>query len=160
MTENEHGSHPGGQECFLCAPPRDLLFFECADFFALAGLGPVVDGYSILAAKSHIRSMADLPNSLRKQRDLLVQNLAGQLSQKYGSCLVTEHGRMAACVEDADGHDAHCFHAHFLLFPGARDISGTARSYFSYSESFSEMEPAMAHVSPKADDRIASLRSA
>jgi diadenosine tetraphosphate (Ap4A) HIT family hydrolase len=146
MSKIQNGSSPEGQGCFLCDPPRDLIFFECADFFALAGLGPVVQGYSLVAAKAHIKSMADLPASLRRKRDTLVRQLREQLSRKYGCCLITEHGRMAACVEDGDGHDAHCFHAHFLLFPAAPDISGAARSYFSDVETFNELGPAMTHA--------------
>jgi hypothetical protein len=47
--------------------------------------------------------------------------------------------------------DPHCFHAHFLLFPGAPDLETTARSYFAraaYASSFEEALK-MARVHPE-----------
>jgi hypothetical protein len=60
----------------------------------------------------------------------------------YGSCLVTEHGRMAVCA--ADDHDHHCFHAHFLVFPGTEDVLSLASSYFAKTDEFSAIETALA----------------
>jgi hypothetical protein len=60
----------------------------------------------------------------------------------YGTCLITEHGRMAVCATDE--HDHHCFHAHFLVFPGTGDISPLASSYFAKAVEFSTLETALA----------------
>ncbi len=39
------------------------------------------------------------------------------------TALVTEHGRVAACVSSVlDRHDPHCLHAHRLVFPGQGTI--------------------------------------
>ena len=127
--------------CFLCAPPSDLVFRESEHFIALAGLGPVVDGYCVVAAKAHTRSMADIPRSLELQRSSFVNGLRQELTAKFGSCLVTEHGRMAVC--GSDEHDHHCFHAHFLFFPGAPDIAQEAVSYFLTVRDFDALEDAL-----------------
>ena len=74
-------------ECFLCSPSEDLQFFESENFFALAGLGPVVDGYCVIAAKAHSRSMADITANLRAERAEFVQKLRDLLTSRYGSCL-------------------------------------------------------------------------
>jgi diadenosine tetraphosphate (Ap4A) HIT family hydrolase len=136
-----------GQGCFLCEPPPDLIFYESADFLGIAGLGPIGDGYCLMAATQHVKSMADLPTSLRPQRDDLVRKFRDRLSRKYGSCLITEHGRMELCDDENGDHDAHCFHAHFLLFPGARDISAKARSYFAEAQTFANLNPALSYAS-------------
>ncbi len=146
MNDTSLGNTPRGHHCFLCDPPLDLIFFQRADFFALAGLGPVIDGYSLVAATEHIKSMADVPAQLGAKRDALVRTLRDRLSHKYGRCLVTEHGRMAVCADNDTDHETHCFHAHFLMFPGAEDVSEIASTYFANVESFPELGPAMAHA--------------
>ena len=52
------------------------------------------------------------------------------LEEVHGSCLVTEHGRLPVCV-DTMTSDRHCYHAHFLLFPGAPTVTDKAASYFA-----------------------------
>src|SRR6266571_3809628 len=147
-----HQANPDDQHsCFLCEPARKLVFFESPAFFALAGLGPVTDGYSVFATKEHVKSMADLPGLLRSQRDALVESVRGRLANRYSGCLITEHGRMAVCTEDSHDHDPHCYHAHFLIFPGAQDVSSAARSYFSKMQSFRELGSAMSHAANQGE---------
>jgi hypothetical protein len=146
MTQSACDTRCDEQNCFLCDPSRDLVFFTCDDFFALAGLGPVVDGYSVLAARPHLKSMADMPSQLAQKRDALVHVLRDRLSRKYGGCLITEHGRMAVCAEDDNDHEAHCFHAHFLIFPGVHDVTEMASSYFGKVKEFNELGIALSHA--------------
>jgi diadenosine tetraphosphate (Ap4A) HIT family hydrolase len=130
--------------CFLCEPSTELVFLESQNFYALAGLGPVVDGYSVIAAKAHSMSMADIPPALSADRDAFLADVRTRLVGQYGSCLITEHGRMAVCA--AGEHDHHCFHAHFLAFPGTEDVSDLASSYFANSAEFSTLEAAFAEA--------------
>ena len=51
------------------------------------------------------------------------------LTNLHGSCLVAEHGRLPVCV-DTMASDRHCYHAHFLLFPGAPSVVEAATAYF------------------------------
>jgi diadenosine tetraphosphate (Ap4A) HIT family hydrolase len=141
-AHNDHDASP--YECFLCAPAGDLVIFEDEEFVCLAGLGPLVEGYSLVAVRSHTKSMADVPAALAAERNALLSRVRQQLSEKYGRCLVTEHGRMVVC-EDIN-LDAHCYHGHFLLFPGVRDISTVASSYFGKRQTFNDLDGAMAHA--------------
>jgi hypothetical protein len=102
--------------------------------------------------------MADVPLSIRAEQNRFLTLVRAELESKHGSCLVTEHGRMAVCVDYE--HDPHCFHAHFLVFPGVSDISDLAESYFSSFEGFDDLESALKYaatldeylfVSPKND---------
>jgi diadenosine tetraphosphate (Ap4A) HIT family hydrolase len=133
------------ENCFLCELPSDLVISETQHFAVLAGLGPIVNGYCLLAAKTHTRSMADVPQDLRSERSQFLLTLRSSLIKLFGSCLVTEHGRMAVCSDDIE-HDSHCFHAHFLLFPGAPDIIHTAATYFLNNRSFGEIDDALAYA--------------
>lgn len=133
--------HAPNEQCFLCKTPADLVFLETDNFLALAGLGPVVDGYCMLASRTHARSMADIKAARHDERDGLVKALRAHLASEYGCCLITEHGRMAIC--DDDLHDQHCYHAHFLVFPGAPDISSKAQSYFGSANKFANLSSAL-----------------
>ena len=46
--------------CFLCAPLKDLIFARCDSAFALTGLGPILPGYTVVAATQHSASAADV----------------------------------------------------------------------------------------------------
>lgn len=142
MVEPEFSTNAS---CFLCDLPTDLIIFETSNFVALAGLGPIVDGYCLLASKMHTRSMADVPDQLRAERSQALLRLRSFLTDQYGSCRVTEHGRMAVCTDDTE-HDHHCFHAHFLLFPGAPDITSVSSSYFRQSKHFGDIEEALTYA--------------
>src|ERR1041385_4497204 len=128
-------------DCFVCSPSPELVFLESRNFYALAGLGPIVDGYCVIAAKSHVKSMADVPPSMMAERGDFLTSVRTKLMAMYGRCLITEHGRMTVCSTE---HDHHCFHAHFLVFPGAADISELANSYFSKSREFGSLEECLA----------------
>lgn len=116
--------------CFLCDVPKDLVFAESTTAFALCGLGPIMPGYSLVATKSHVASAADVtvtdPTFVG-----FAEAVRSFLGKQYGNCLLTEHGRMPACVGPAGEADPHCFHAHFLLFPAAPEVLPAARQHFS-----------------------------
>src|SRR5665213_1668636 len=42
--------------CFLCHPSPDLVYAENEDGVALCGLGPLVEGYSVVGTKLHMAS--------------------------------------------------------------------------------------------------------
>lgn len=111
-------------DCFFCAPDKDRILYETANFYALLGLGPVVEGYVLLVAKQHIRSMFDLPAEMRLSYKVDKERLKQLVTQTYGPTIITEHGRIQACfVEDQEEHEQHCFHAHQLFFPVAADLT-------------------------------------
>jgi hypothetical protein len=144
--------------CFLCQVPAELSFWFSENFVALVGLGPLVQDYSLIAAQAHVKSMADVPLPVRDEQNRFLAAVRAELEARHGTCLVTEHGRMAVCVDHE--HDSHCFHAHLLAFPGVDDISDLAESYFSSLEKFKTLGAALEYagtldeylfVSPKSD---------
>ena len=123
-----NSANGGALGCFLCSPPPDLVYRRDSGSIALCGLGPLVRSYSLVATRRHIRSCADAAleepgfgTSLASVRTML--------KDMYGSCLVTEHGRLPVCI-DRMASDRHCYHAHFLLFPGAPSVAEAAASHF------------------------------
>jgi len=110
--------------CFFCDPDEDRVLYKSEHFYVLLGLGPIVEGYAILVARQHVRSMFDLPEELRDAYTTEKRHLKDLIRRVYGSSIVTEHGRVLACtVEDKEAHDLLCYHAHQLFFPVDIDLS-------------------------------------
>lgn len=133
-------------ECFLCQPDEELVVRQHSQVFSMVGLGPLTDRYLMIAANAHMRSFADMY--------LADQSIIGEieavrdiLEAGASPLLMTEHGRVPACVNDGDEHDAHCFHAHFLLFQAASDIEEMAAEYFMRCEIFDRLGQALEYAS-------------
>lgn len=108
------------QDCFLCRPKAALLVDVSPAGYAVAGLGPLADGYTVVATHDHVRGLAAVPVETRRLYADYTMTVASRLSKQYGSCFIIEHGNMAICgVGDATGR-AHCLHPHFLLVPDTR----------------------------------------
>jgi hypothetical protein len=113
------------QECFLCAPNQDWVYLKDDKFFTMLGLGPLTEGYSLLATRSHTPSMLDLPHADAKLLCEFSELVRQHLRPHYGEVIITEHGRIPACVHrDKGPREAHCFHAHRLVFTADEDLSG------------------------------------
>jgi hypothetical protein len=120
--------------CFLCNPDPALVYMESGSGRALCGLGPLTEGYSVVATRDHIRSAADAL-SLVPEFITFTESVRSQLTNMFGPTLLTEHGRLPVCIDHGEGADTHCFHAHFLLFPAAPSIAkGTAATFFGVSD--------------------------
>jgi diadenosine tetraphosphate (Ap4A) HIT family hydrolase len=120
-----------GQDCFLCRPDEKLTYVTSRVGFALCGLGPILPGYSVVATHEHVRSAADIDFAVVNEFVEFASTVRARLASAFGSCVLTEHGRLPVCVDVSGTTDPHCFHAHFLLFPGAPEIDQQARSYFA-----------------------------
>lgn len=96
----------------------------------MLGLGAIVEGYSLIATRKHIRSMLDL--SCSEAKDLLHFTAAvrPRLESAFGPVTIAEHGRVPPCesAADPDGRDPHCFHAHRLVFPLDLDLRDQLKS--------------------------------
>lgn len=96
----------------------------------MLGLGPVVEGYSLLATTAHSKSMLDLSEQEVEGLIEFTQHTRNLLSPHYGDSIITEHGRVAPCVDgNRDLQQAHCFHAHRLVFPTTADLTEAVRNY-------------------------------
>jgi hypothetical protein len=134
----------------LCSPDPELVYAEVAEAFALAGLGPITEGYSVVATRQHIASAAD---AIQVTSGLVefAESVRSELAKRAGSCLLTEHGRLPVCVDISGTSDSHCYHAHFLLFPGAPDITPLAASYFRTAEQSNGVQSALELAAPYSD---------
>ena len=128
--------------CFLCDPPDDLTYCKTADGVAVSGLGPLVDGYSVVSAVPHVRSAADAAVGGAPEFLPFAERVRSRLIAKYGTCLLTEHGRMPVCVTTV-GAERHCYHAHFLCFPAAPGIVEAAKSYFQIGRETATLQTAL-----------------
>lgn len=131
--------------CFLCEPDSRLVVDRRPPLFSMVGLGPITERYILIASVDHVRSFADL-HQLDRGIAPQVSALRREMQADGPPLLMTEHGRVPACVDDEDGHDAHCFHAHFLLFQSSGDISKHCQSYFLHSDSFSSLSDALEYA--------------
>ena len=104
--------------CFLCTPKVEWVWAGGEHYYAMAALGPVVEGMSIVASRAHARSMFDIPEGLLLELEQFTAMARDRLQQTYGTAVhVTEHGRVGLCETMGDQFDQHCYHAHRLLFP-------------------------------------------
>ena len=106
---------------------------------AMCGLGPLMPGYTVVGSSRHVRSGADALLQSGSGFLEFVEEIRHLLIGQYGSCLMTEHGRVPVCA--GRQHDPHCYHAHFLMFPGAPEVF--ARHYFARTYDYSSLEDSL-----------------
>ena len=109
---------------------------------ALCGLGPVVDGYSVVATTDHVASAAD-ESRAGSSFASFASSVREKLVARFGSCLMTEHGRLPVCVDPSGTTDPHCFHAHFLMFPGITFPDESLTAYFLSQERADSLDKAL-----------------
>jgi len=114
----------------------------------MLGLGPIVEGYSLIATNEHTPSMLDIKIDLLEELNYFTQSVKNIIKDKFGECIITEHGRVPPCVFDVTKQEVHCFHAHRLVFPISLDLlfSFTRYNlqYYNYN-SFSEAKNNFKH---------------
>ncbi|CAN5449029.1 hypothetical protein BH10ACT3_BH10ACT3_00140 [soil metagenome] len=104
--------------CFLCTPKVEWVWANGEHYYAMAALGPVVEGMSIVASRAHARSMFDIPEELLPELNEFTSMARDRLRRTYDKAVhVTEHGRVGLCEIVSDQFEQHCYHAHRLLFP-------------------------------------------
>lgn len=143
-TQQPPGANLIDPECFLCEPDPTLVYSANDQAFALVGLGPIVDDYTVLATQGHFRSMADIPVAQLPRFAESKRRIRTYLEQKHGHCLITEHGRVPVCAPTKANADPHCYHAHLLLFPGIEDITTEAAKNFKTVSTVTTLPEAMA----------------
>lgn len=126
------GSQPA---CFLCDPDPALIYAASSNFVALLGLGPIVEGYSLIATKAHTMSMFDLADDLVAELTEFQVQVKRLLGDIWNDPVITEHGRVGLCEDVGTLHEEHCYHAHQLVFPTNVDFSDClAQSTFELIE--------------------------
>lgn len=131
-------------KCFLCDPDPRLVVESFGSVFVMVGLGPITTTYAMIVSNAHCPSLADLAASNASSiRDIVTARR--KLEDIRGPLLMTEHGRVPVCRDD-DQHEAHCFHGHALLFAAEGRVLDRASSYYSDSESFTELAAALQYA--------------
>ena len=103
--------------CRFCSRPElDRIILETESLFAMLSLGPIVEGYTIIATKDHIDCCASLPLNLLPEFTRLLEAVRSAQVAIYGAHVLYEHGRAGASHPSPDGH-AHCYHAHLHCVP-------------------------------------------
>jgi hypothetical protein len=129
MIDSELQKEVFRNDCFLCRPNSRLLIDVSPWGYSLAGLGPMVVGYSVIATHQHVIGLKELSRTDLENYCSYAISVADILSKKHGRCLILEHGNMAVCgIDSADR--AHCFHPHFLLVPNDKCNTGPFDEYF------------------------------
>ncbi len=130
-------------ECFLCNPDPDLVYWSDSENIAMCGLGPILTGYSVVATRKHVRSATDAAAGEAPTFLAFASKARAKLEISFGQCLLAEHGRVPVCVDPSGTADPHCYHAHFLLFPGAPSIEEEAKTYFAKVRNVASLNQAM-----------------
>lgn len=119
MAQNLYISSENTSRCFLCEPEPDYTWAQSEHFRAVLGIGPIGEGFTLIATRQHLPSMLDLDDEQSEDLVVFTAEVRGRLAELYGPSVVAEHGRVAPCVAPfARRHEPHCLHAHRLVFPG------------------------------------------
>ena len=112
-----------GVGCFLCDPEPENTWMGSERFRAVLGVGPVGEGFTLIAVREHVSSMLDLDDLAARELSEFTGAVRRRLASLYGPTTVAEHGRIAPCVASAaTRHEPHCLHAHRLVFPGHQSV--------------------------------------
>src|SRR5436309_13059360 len=104
--------------CFLCEPEPWRVVFRGNRVRALAGFGPLVPGYIIVAPIAHVPTVAELNDVSFAEFvtvfDILVDSLHRQFGPGYTAY---EHGRIGSCLvaEMRGDVSTFCYHAHRVI---------------------------------------------
>lgn len=117
--------------CLFCRPDLNMqqgqILLGTDNFFLFAGIGPIVEGYIIIAPrtcdwkKGGLKTLSEAPCGLLDEL-LFLQGIVFEFyrttyGHEHGLCF--EHGRAGTCgVSDTP----HCYHAHLCCFPVSASI--------------------------------------
>jgi len=106
--------------CRFCWPldqkNQDLLLRQSENFYIMASIGPMVEGFLLLCSKKHYSSCANLPKDSYTEFDSLKKEIRNIFTKIYGGYTFFEHGKIKGCCSQ-NGDSAHCFHAHLQALP-------------------------------------------
>lgn len=132
------------QDCFLCRPASHLLAHIGDGCYTLAGVGPLSDGYAVVATDQHGPLEGAYGSALLTRWGQYSEWVQRALEAKFGTCVLAEHGKMSICNPNRPA-GSHCFHPHFLLFPGAPDPLQEFRDHFRFNGEFFSTLPNALH---------------
>lgn len=122
--------------CLFCNPlahgQEGQVLLRSDNFYLFAGIGPIVEGYIIIAPyhcdrkQGGLSTMAEATISSLDEllflRGIVFQFYEAVYGTESGLCF--EHGRAGAC---GISETPHCYHAHLCCYPGVAPIAQHAR---------------------------------
>jgi len=114
------------KKCRFCFPldekNRSLVLRETKNFYVIASIGPIIEGYLLICSKKHFSSCGNLPAKLYPEFENLKKEVQEVFLKVYGGYTFFEHGKTKACAHN--GKDTHCFHAHLHALPTNTKVVG------------------------------------
>lgn len=89
----------------------DIPFAQNDDFFAIASIGSMIEGWSLIIPKNHTLSMRNFYKTRKLEN--FINELLPRMHEKYGKIIAFEHGSNKEGSITACGTD----HAHLHLVP-------------------------------------------
>lgn len=112
------------KQCRFCFPlegkNKSLVLSQTKDFYVIASIGPIIEGYVLICSKKHFSSCANIPTKLYSEYNRLKSMIKNLFLKRYGGYTFFEHGKTKLCAKN--GNDNHCFHAHLHALPAKADI--------------------------------------
>jgi ATP adenylyltransferase len=114
---------------------RPLL--ESNHFMVLPSLGAMVEGWLLIAPKSHLISMGELPKELESEFLALKREVVQLVENLYGSAVAFEHGPSATKRQVGCGVD----HAHLHIVPVAHDLEAAVAPFLPADAQWKDAHP-------------------
>jgi cytidylate kinase len=135
--------------CFFCDPERWRTIFTGRWTQVLAGAGPLIPGYTLLAPLTHTNTVAELPGLEAAEFLAVFEVLLRALRNQYRPGYTAyEHGRTGSCaiLEAKEDLSTYCHHAHRVVLPRPTDTLPRIRSRFRDATSLEQGNSLLRHA--------------
>lgn len=105
------------------AESHDVPWLESEEHFALASVGALVEGWSLIVPRTHTMNMGAEYKKATTQD--FIRTAIARLQARYGPVVLFEHG----CARSNSPTGCGVDHAHLHLVPIELDIEGAAREF-------------------------------
>lgn len=103
----------------LSQSPADKVLFESPSLVAMPSIGSLVPGWMLVITKEHFLCMAELPDDQLTELQTLTSEVEAAVSQRFGECVIFEHGPGKPGESVGCGVD----HAHLHVVPTTFDLA-------------------------------------
>jgi diadenosine tetraphosphate (Ap4A) HIT family hydrolase len=111
--------------------PFDVILYETREVVLAPALGMIVPGSLLVISKDHLNSFANFGSQALAELHTDVNRIIQWLQPIFGEYLVFEHG---ASATQTYPHGGCIIHAHFHLFPTAKETGPMILDAFSWQE--------------------------
>lgn len=97
---------------------KSRILYEDSQFVVMPSLGAISACHLLILPKQHVSSFALLDDDLLNLAEMVIQKVAEIIREKYGGCVVFEHGTL----NDKMLSSASCNHAHMHIVSCSQSI--------------------------------------